>query len=175
MLCPLYTPSTKRFIRVSRPKDGRIISPQAFLHSLGQKRTSHATPNYVRLRGLSGHPMSAFRDRRKILLVMSVFVGKADPLAHLSGCLLIATSGHSCASLSTRQFFVTPSTRAVSGNAPKPSAYLPACLIIGMNKPQRCMPMIEVLSTAHWMHGQVIPAILRTDGQLSPQFKVGRP
>ncbi len=53
------------------------------------------TANYVRYWGLTGHPMSAFRNRCNFWPVMSAFGGKADSLAHLSECLLIATSGHS--------------------------------------------------------------------------------
>jgi hypothetical protein len=51
-------------------------------------------PIYVRFRGQSGHPMSAFEDRRNFPPVMSAFGGKADSLAPYSACPLIAKSGH---------------------------------------------------------------------------------
>ncbi len=52
------------------------------------------SPN-VRFRGLSRHPMSAFRGRCKYLPVMSAFGGKADVRELPSECPLIAKSGHS--------------------------------------------------------------------------------
>ena len=61
----------------------------------GQQRTSSAMSIYVRFRGLSGHSMSAFRNRCNFPLVMSAYGGKADVPVHLSERLLIATSGHS--------------------------------------------------------------------------------
>ena len=65
------------------------------MSALGQKRTSSATPYYVRFRGNSGHWMSAFRGRRNFPPPMSAIGGKADVRELPSLCLLIAKSGHS--------------------------------------------------------------------------------
>ncbi len=63
--------------------------------ALGHKRTSRATPIYVRYWGLSGHPMSAFSVLTVLALRMSAIGGKADVRELLSVCPLIAKSGHS--------------------------------------------------------------------------------
>ena len=64
------------------------------MSELGQQRTSSAMPVYVRYRGLSGHWMSAFRERCNFPPVMSAFGGKADSLEQPSERLLVAISGH---------------------------------------------------------------------------------
>ncbi len=65
------------------------------MSALGHKRTSSTTPDYVRFRGQSGHPTSAFRDRCNFSPPMSAFGGKADVRELPAVCPLIARSGHS--------------------------------------------------------------------------------
>ncbi len=65
------------------------------MSGLGQQRTSSAMPIYVRFRGLTGHPMSAFRDRCNFSPVMSGFGGKADVRGTVPKSPLLANKRHS--------------------------------------------------------------------------------
>ncbi len=58
----------------------------------GMNEVSHSVSAFG---GLSGHSMSAFRDRQIFPPVMSAFGGKADVRELPAVCPLIARSGHS--------------------------------------------------------------------------------